>query len=127
MKPNTHWTDDCCGKKDCDGPVVLFDSRYWPAGGSALIVVNKPGKSHIGQEQNSEPDMAITSLYLCFYEEGYEPGDRIELAESGYLKGDSFEDVKTKVEVWQQEQFDRLVEILKQHYTLKPSDATEGQ
>jgi phage FluMu protein Com len=128
MKPNTHWTDDCCGKKNCDGPVVCFDSRYWPAGGSALVVVNEPDKFHIGQEQNGEPATAITSLRLTFYCEGYEPGDNITLAESGYLKGNSFEDVKDQVETWQQEQFNRLVEILKQHYPpVKDAEEIENQ
>lgn len=96
IKPKLHaqWTNDCCGKKSYDAPVIEISTRYWPRDGefkpsanSSLIVVFKDGGDH-----------------------GY-----ADLA-SERFEGESLENVKAQVEGWAQAQMDRVVEALRKEF-----------
>jgi hypothetical protein len=107
MTPAVKWTNDCCGKKDYDGPIISVSTRYWPATGGFLILDHgefvdpPPGKpsanasiilNHGAPDENGEAD------YYTLREINIE--DETETA------------VRSRVEAWVQEQFDDIVRLL---------------
>lgn len=87
------WTNDVAGKADYDGNILSISTRYW--------------RDHT----------AHSSLIL---RHGHT--ESISLADR-YFSGESQADVMRQVEAWAQEQMDRVVGILRQHFDFdrKPS------
>lgn len=87
------WTDDCCGKKDYDGNIVSVSSRYWPRGGSHLVVSRINGG--LLMSDGADParqeicPSATSSIYL----------GKHEIARKDF-EGETEEEVKRKVETW---------------------------
>lgn len=114
MKLNAEWTDDCCGKKDYDGEVLSVSTRYWPRGGSALMLdTARPdlGLHHV--DDGSRPS-AKSSLLL------YGDGDYMTLTEHEF-EADTFEEVAALVEAWAQEQMDKAEAALRAAFE-RPND-----
>lgn len=99
MKPNARWTDDCSGKKDYDGDVLSISTRYWPAGGGFYVLDSN------GFRENKDGSKPRANASLLFWHAGIEEYETI--VESGLIEGESFEEVKEKVESWVQAQYDK--------------------
>lgn len=103
VKVPAEWADDCQGKKDFDGELVSLSTRYWPAGGG--VYMHSPTT---GWVQNPFPDIkpSATSKIILRHSDGY-----VIFAEESF-EADNLEEVKTKVEVWAQEQYRRVIAAL---------------
>ena len=122
FKLDAEWTNDCQGKKDYDGNILGISTRYWPRGGSALILNAATGDISMGDDparQDIKPS-AKSSITLYYkeddslsdgsYDQGY-----MDLV-SKEFKGDSEDDVKAQVEQWGQEQMNEIVSVLRKHF-----------
>lgn len=101
--PRIEWTNDCQGKKNFDGSLVSVSTRYWPRGGGFSVL---PPGEHEWQENDSRPHIrpaARVSIGFDFAD------DREELVKN-YFEGESFEEVRDKVETWVEDHF-RLIRI----------------
>lgn len=110
MKLAANWTNDCQGKKDFDGSIVRISTRYWPRGGGVSIWDGRDFRTN--SDQTIRPS-ATAAIVLCHGEprEGSPYGDYTDLAEREF-SGDTFEEVAQQVEVWGQEQFDKIRNLL---------------
>lgn len=100
------WTDDCQGKKDFDGDVISFSTRYWPRGGGFHISRNG---SWEGNETRPEIRPSAHVAILLHHGEDDDGGrDYITLCEDEF-EGDTFEEVKAKVEEWCRIEYRALV------------------
>jgi hypothetical protein len=107
------WTDDAQGKKDYDGGIVSISTRYWPRGGSALVVTRTRTDVTI-QDASARPAIppsATSSLILHW--EGY-PG-YLTLTSADFA-GETFAEVAAQVERWAQQQMDLVVGLLRQAF-----------
>lgn len=117
-KLNAKWTDDCCGKKDYDAPIIAISTRYWPRGGGYFTTTIEPGKPIILEGDDKRPEIkpsANCSLVLVVKQEGYDPGDQICLVEQQF-EGETFEEVSGQVEAWAQNVMDRVVKAVKHEF-----------
>jgi len=115
---DVRWTDDCQGKKDYDADLVRLSSRYWPRGGSFLLInrdeqgvtfsdTNDPTRQHIRPS-------AVSSIIL-----GYDT----EVATASF-EADTPEEVFAAVEAWAQVQFERVQSaVLREFSVLEAPDA----
>lgn len=106
LKIAASWSDDCQGKKDYDGPILSVSTRYWPAGGHALIVNRTAEGVTMEQEANGRPAHASSAINLDLAD-----GDYLVLAMK-HFEAPTFEEVAPQVEAWAQEQMDRVVRAL---------------
>lgn len=114
MKLNISWTDDCCGKKDYDGDIVAVSTRYWPRGGSVMVLDTSTRQGLQKFDDGSKPS-ATSSIMLS---NGYcQHNDETEDLISKAFEGETFEDVAAQVETWAQEQMNRVVKALKAEFT----------
>ena len=109
MTLDARWTDDCGGKKDYDGDILSVSSRYWP-GGVGLQVY---GGSDAEKEEIAGIKPGATSLLVINSKEGL--GQDAVLVENSF-EGDTFEDIRSQVEKWAQEQMDRAVAALRAEF-----------
>jgi hypothetical protein len=120
LKLDANWTDDCQGKKDYDGPILWLSTRYWPPDGGMLIFnTNEPEKLLHPPEmpEGGLPGYPCARSSLVIRGFDYDSNGRgIELADSGYIYGESFEEIAAKVEAWAQEQMDKAVAALKREF-----------
>lgn len=116
LRHNAEWSNDCCGKKDFDGTAVSISTRYWPAGGSALVLDTESCDAGLKKLNDGSRSSAKASLIL---DTESNPYGFLTLVESDYIEGDSFYEVQRKVEDWVQNEFDKLVNILSRHYVIK--------
>lgn len=109
------WEDDCCGKKDYDGPICSISTRYWPRGGGHFVVHNIPGNpvKIEGSEDRPEIKPSATSHLLINFAE--DCGLEAILIEKDF-EAESFEEVKQQVEAWAQQQMDRAVTALRKEF-----------
>ena len=92
---NSKWTRDCCGKQDLDFPIIDANTRYWPdfSASCEIVFLNNFCASAPSSENYVETD--------------FKP---IVLEESGFIYGESEEDVKEKVKKWYNEHIVSAVE-----------------
>jgi len=111
---DAEWTDDCQGKKDYDAHILSISSRYWPRGGGFTGLFIQPGKPPIFEDNDARPHIppSATSTLLLRYKDD----ESIELAR-GEFEAETQEEVQRQVEVWAQAQMDRVVAILREHFT----------
>lgn len=109
MTINAEWSDDCCGKKDYDAPVLSISTRYWPAGGSALVFDTATPEQGLRKYNDGSGPSAKSHLIINFAEDGGLDG---VLSEKEF-KGQSIEEVCAQVEEWAQEQMNKAVAALK--------------
>lgn len=115
LKLNISWTDDCCGKKDYDGDIVAVSTRYWPRGGSAMVLDTSDGQGLRKFDDGSKPS-ATSHIMLS---NGYpHHNDETEYLISRDFEGETFEDVAAQVEAWAQEQMDRVTKALKAEFSV---------
>ncbi len=115
MSTVARWTDDCSGKKDYDAPLISLSTRYWPRGGSHLVVHSVPGKPvkiEGGEERPEIRPSASASILINFAE---------DLGLSGVLANQEFEadtpeEVKAQVEAWAQARMDQVVAALRREF-----------
>ena len=115
MTLEAQWTDDCCGKKDYDAPILSISTRYWPRGGGHFVVTNTPGQPVKIEDSSARPEIkpsANCSLMVNFAED---VGMDAVLAEQEF-EGETFEEVKAGVETWAQAQMDRAVAALRREF-----------
>jgi len=90
MELRINWMDDCQGKKDYDGELIIINSEFSPSKCSA------------------ECKVIMTN--------GYDNKDQQTLIEH-HFQGDSFDSVSSQVEEWAQTQADRVYKaILKEFW-----------
>ncbi len=94
LKIDAEWTNDCQGKKDYDGNIISISSRYWPS-----------------NYQSNGKISAKSSLILRFSEYP----EYITLV-SKEFNGDTEAEVKHNVEIWAQEQYNKIVGILPKEF-----------
>jgi hypothetical protein len=112
MKLSARWTCDCCGKQDYDGELVVLSTRYWPRGGGYLLLNH--GKIE-GNE--SRPDVKPSARSAICINDG-DSDDYIELVAKDF-EADTEEDVKSQVEAWAQQRFNRIVDVLRREFQLE--------
>lgn len=111
MKLQAEWTDDCQGKKDYDGDILSISTRYWPRGGGFWLVEIRPDGSWGDETRPHILPSAKSSLLLR-----HDDHDYTTLVEQEF-EAETQEEVQRQVEEWAQAQMDRVVAILRQHYT----------
>lgn len=113
LKLNARWTDDCQGKKDYDGPILVVSTRYWPRGGGFWIINNKANSVSI-EDDSTRPEIkpsASCSLDIVSKQEGYAPGEHTTIATRDF-EGETFEEVSAQVEAWAQAAMNHAVAAL---------------
>lgn len=113
MTLNAQWTDDCCGKKDYDAPIVAISTRYWPRGGGMLVVTNNPGQPVKIEGDDARPEIKPSAT--CSLIVRYDDGESADIIGKDF-EGETFEDVKAQVEPWAQAQMDRVVAALRREF-----------
>ncbi len=108
------WTDDCQGKKDFDGLAVLISTRYWPGYMTGYNSAYPERGLHV-IPTNGPSAKATLAINHGGPSEGDEYGDYFVLAECEFDGADE-DEVKGKVEVWVQEQFDRMTGALRAEF-----------
>ena len=106
MKLNAEWTNDCCGKKDYDGDVLQISTRYWPRGGSCLMLDTAQPELGLHHVDDGSKPSAHSSLLL------HGDGDYVTLTEKEF-EAETFEEVAAQVEAWAQEQMDKAEAALR--------------
>jgi len=112
MKLESEWTDDCQGKKDYDGRILSISSRYYPRGGGFWLVNRNSGGVTI-EENEARPEIkphAHSSLLVWTGD-----GDYAVLADKEF-EAETEGEVKTMVEKWASEQYEKAVEILRKAF-----------
>lgn len=99
------WTDDCQGKKDFDGYVVILSTRYWPANYSSKGLCSANCSFEL---QHGEPYSAYDNKYT---------DDNITLIEKEF-EAATEGDVKEQVELWASEKFNEIAELLINHFKI---------
>ena len=117
------WTDDCCGKRDFDGPIISISTRYWPAGGSAMILDEGGFRLH----DDGGPPHAVSEIVI----DNGEDDPEVLVAKS--FKDEDPEVVWRQVADWGQEQARRAAVVLRHEFRAdlknawrKPLHATDG-
>ncbi len=110
MKIDAEWTDDCQGKKDFDGPVVCISTRYWPRGGGFHTFHLDSDGTLVSEGNEARPEIraAATSEFLV----NTRDDENLVLATRDF-EGETEAQVKAEVERWADEQYARIVEVLK--------------
>ena len=111
MKFSGHWTNDCQGKKDYDGPILEVSTRYWPRGGGFTEVI-RTDHGVFFRDNEDRPTIkpsAKSSVCICHGKNG----DLYTLTEREF-EAETEEEVKHLVEVWVQQQMDIAVAALKE-------------
>ena len=111
VKLNATWTADCCGKQDYDAPVLSISTRYWPRGGGLMVIhrlPDQPIKIEMDSERQEIKPSASCALMINYAED---TGMDFVLAEKEF-EAETEEEVKTKVEIWAQQQMDKAVAVL---------------
>lgn len=92
------WRDDCQGKKDYDGEVVVLSCRYWPGAdseqGTMIVTRDHNGQVVIGTEPHGERHHVHASI--CLVKAG---GDFATLTHEHFY-GNSFDEVRVATEGW---------------------------
>jgi len=102
MRLEAKWKNDCQGKQDYDAELVSLSSRYYPRGGGFHEYDPATGE-WIGNESRQEIEPgAICSIYI-----------QEEEILTKQFKGETEGEVKLKVELWAQDQFNRITKLLK--------------
>jgi len=115
MSLEAQWTDDCCGKKDYDAPIISLSTRYWPRGGGHFVVTNTPGQPVKIEGNEARPEIkpsATASIMINFAED---VGMDAILAQHDF-EAETFEELKLQVEAWAQQQMDRIVAAVRREF-----------
>lgn len=113
MSIAAHWTPDCQGKQDFDGPIITVSTRYWPRGGGFSTFNPAEGWKHNEDRPEIKPS-AKCEIILHDVEEDHNQ----TLAECDF-EAETEDEVKQQVEVWANEQRDKLVAVALQ--ALRPA------
>lgn len=115
LSPMVGWSDDCQGKKDYDGKLLVVSTRYWPAGGGFHIYDTGHPEKGLHPSNNGQPPSAHSSIILrCretdhpAYDDCY---DGIILADKDFEALTQAE-VQAQVEKWVAEQFNKAARLL---------------
>lgn len=100
------WTDDCQGKKDYDGSIVVISTRYWPRGGGFTVFNTSTG---IFADNSDRPEIKPSAHCTVYLEDGYPDsnGRTVGVLDRSF-EGETFEEVKAQVEQWAQDQANRV-------------------
>lgn len=109
MKPAAEWTNDCCGKKDYDGKIVVVSTRYWPKGGSTMVFDSGHPELGLRAYDDGSPASAHSSILLVG------SGEELVLTEV-QKTGAGFNEVSLAVEEWVQEQMNRIESALRMEF-----------
>ena len=112
MKIDAKWKNDCQGKKDYDAHIVSLSTRYWPAGGG-FTLINNTAEGLTGQESEDRPEIKPSATSSIVIHHGDE--DFVDVISQDF-EGSTFEDVKAQVETWAQDNFDRVVAVIKKEF-----------
>ncbi len=108
-KLEIEWTDDCQGKKDYDGRLVVVSTRYWPAGGGFHVFDTRQPEKGLHLNQDGSPPSAKSSILLA---RGDLNGTYEELTAKKF-EGESFEAIAVQVEQWAAEQYEKIAAVLR--------------
>jgi len=111
MKLKIKWTGDCQGKKDYDGDIVAVSTRYWP--GTLTVFDTAHAEKGLHEIQGGKPSATCTIMLSNGYP--HHNDETSDLIEKDFV-GDTFEDVATQVEVWAQEQMNRVETALRAEF-----------
>ena len=111
MKLEISWTDDCQGKKDYDGDIVAVSTRYWP-GPATVFDTAHPGLG-LHEIPGGKPSARCSIILSNGYP--YHNSETEPLIEKEF-EGDSFGAVAAQVELWAQEQMDRVEKALRAEF-----------
>lgn len=114
------WTNDCQGKKDYDGSIISFSSRYYPGreSGEGFDVFDSATRQWTKHPYGERPS-AVSSIGLIDSD-----GDYISLVEEKF-EGDSQAEVQAAVEKWVAENSERVVNAVRAEFD-KNAGLTEG-
>lgn len=115
------WTDDCQGKKDYDGNILAISTRYWPRGGGFTLFNTADMQFQENDARPHIPPSAKSELVLRHRADDGDWRDWTILASQGF-EGETQEDVQRQVEAWAQAQMDRVVAILREHFSFTRVD-----
>lgn len=111
LKLRAKWTDDCQGKKDYDGDILSISTRYWPAsGGFSVFDHSQPERGFHELTPPSDAKCSASSSLMLHYDDD-DADDYLVLTQKEF-EGATFEEVKTEVEKWAQDQMSRASSIL---------------
>lgn len=117
LVPCVKWTNDCQGKKDYDGPLVLISCRYWPRGGGFHIL------DVGGFRESTDPSIKPSASAAIHLEHGEQDdngfGDYEELARAEF-DGETQEEVQRQVEQWVKGKFGEISSLLFAHFGVAP-------
>lgn len=113
LEPCAKWTDDCQGKKDYDGLLLVISTRYYPS----PYQENRLKSAHVAINiEHGEPD-----------DNGY--GQYIEVVKA-HFENDTEAAVKQRVENWVKLRFQEIAKLLTDFYetdlSSKAQDGTFG-
>lgn len=109
-KLEIEWTDDCQGKKDYDGRLVVVSTRYWPAGGGWHVFdTRQPEK---GLHEVRDPTIKASATSSILLARGDLNGTYEELIEKDF-EGENFEAIAPQVEQWAAEQYEKIAIVLR--------------
>lgn len=115
------WTNDCQGKKDFDGNLVVVSTRYWPRGGGFHI--SRGGYFVASADLYPDVRPSATSHIAIRHgdpgEDGY-GSDLIDLVARDF-EADTQEEVQAQVEAWVAAQFARVIRVLRHEFSLSPT------
>ena len=105
-----HWTVDCMGKLDFDGPILIIRSRYWPRGGSHLeINTFSPDLMRDGSHP-SRQDIKPSAHSEIIIRDREEDHDQTIVEED--FEAETEVEVKNQLEAWANEQRDRIIRAI---------------
>jgi hypothetical protein len=114
LRVPAQWTNDCQGKKDFDGALVMLSTRYWPRGGGFSVLLPGAREFVDSGTLNDSPPSAHATIYLgSTANEFY--GDAVELIDV-HVEAGTEDLVKAQVEAWAAEQFQRIGRALRREF-----------
>jgi hypothetical protein len=114
MRLNAGWTNDCQGKKDYDGDILSISTRYWPRGGGFSVVNHSPEGTTI-QDNDSRPEIRPSACCKLIIWNG---DDSIVLAKQNF-ESETFDEIKSGVELWASIQMEKAVSVLQREFNGK--------
>lgn len=101
----SHWTPNCQGKQNFDGPVVELSIRYWPRGDGFITFDSQTGEC---RENKVEP--SATSAFVI------RDVDHDFVLVEAKFEAETWDEVKRQVEAWANDQYAKITGVLKQAF-----------
>lgn len=113
MQPYAHWTNDCQGKQDFDGPLLSVSTRYYPGPANknhGTLVFHRGKESVVPYGLHPSAHCSI-HLRIGPREDGDGGGDYLVWREKEF-EGETEVLVKAAVETWAADQMQQIVDLL---------------